>query len=63
MWRRLRAMLAPPKRSVQSHIPDLRRLVLAIRTAAGIEVLVWLTDVAGLSRKEAEKVMRWSAAE
>jgi AcrR family transcriptional regulator len=39
----------------------LRRLVLAIRTAVGIEALVWLTDVAGLSREEAAKLMRWSA--
>jgi AcrR family transcriptional regulator len=40
---------------------DLRRLVLAIRAAVGIEALVWLTDVAGLSREEAADVMRWSA--
>src|SRR6266852_4956461 len=26
---------------------DLRRLILAIRSAAGIEALVWLTDIAG----------------
>jgi len=41
--------------------PELRRLVLAIRSAVGIEALVWLTDVAGLSRDEAVEVMRWSA--
>lgn len=41
--------------------PELRRLVLAIRSAVGIEALVWLTDVAGLSRAEAVEVMRWSA--
>ena len=41
--------------------PRLRRLVLAIRSAIGIEALVWLTDVAGLSREEAADVMRWSA--
>jgi AcrR family transcriptional regulator len=40
---------------------QLRRLVLAIRAACGIEALVWLTDVAGLSRDEAAKLMRWSA--
>jgi len=40
---------------------DLRRLSLAIRSAAGIEALVWLTDIAGLSRKEAVQLMRWSA--
>jgi AcrR family transcriptional regulator len=39
----------------------LRRLVLAIRSACGIESLVWLTDIAGLSRKQAAGVMRWSA--
>jgi AcrR family transcriptional regulator len=39
----------------------LRRLVLAIRSAVGIEALVWLTDIAGLSRPEAVKLMRWSA--
>jgi AcrR family transcriptional regulator len=38
-----------------------RRLVLAIRTATGIEALVWLTDVAGLPRDEAAALMRWSA--
>ena len=41
--------------------PELRRLVLAVRAAVGIEALVWLTDVAGLSREEAADVMRWSA--
>jgi AcrR family transcriptional regulator len=40
---------------------DLRRLILAIRSAAGIEALVWLTDIAGLSRGEAVQLMRWSA--
>ena len=40
---------------------ELRRLSLAIRSASGIEALVWLTDIAGLSRGEAVKVMRWSA--
>lgn len=41
--------------------PELRRLVLAIRSAVGIEALVWLTDIAGLSREDAADVMRWSA--
>jgi AcrR family transcriptional regulator len=39
---------------------ELRRLVLAIRSACGIEALVWLTDVAGLSRRQASDQMRWS---
>lgn len=37
------------------------RVALAIRTAIGIEALVWLVDVAGLSRDEAMKSMRWTA--
>jgi AcrR family transcriptional regulator len=40
---------------------DVHRLALAIRSAVGIEALVWLTDVAGLSREEAGCLMRWSA--
>lgn len=40
---------------------QLHRLALAIRSAAGIEALVWLTDIAGLSRKQAAEVMRQSA--
>ena len=39
----------------------LRRLVLSIRSAVGPEALVWLVDVAGLSRREAVTQMRWSA--
>jgi AcrR family transcriptional regulator len=48
---------------LRSRLPraKIRRLVLAIRSAIGIEALVWLTDVAGLSRAEAVKTMRWSA--
>jgi AcrR family transcriptional regulator len=40
---------------------ELRRLALAIRSAAGIEALVWLTDVAQLSRAQAIEIMRSSA--
>ena len=40
---------------------ELRRLVLAIRATLGIEALVWLTDIAGLSRDEAVDIMRSSA--
>jgi hypothetical protein len=39
----------------------LSRLVLAIRSATGIEALAWLTDIGGLSRAEAVETMRWSA--
>lgn len=48
----LQARLAPAQ---------LRRLTLAIRAACGIEALIWLTDVAGLSRSDASELMRWSA--
>jgi AcrR family transcriptional regulator len=41
--------------------PEVHRLALAIRAAIGIEALVWLTDVGGLSRAEAVASMRWSA--
>jgi AcrR family transcriptional regulator len=40
---------------------QLKRLVLAIRSAIGIEARVWLTDVAGLSSQDALATMRWSA--
>jgi hypothetical protein len=40
---------------------DVHRLALAIRSASGIEALVWLTDVAGLSSADATDLMRWSA--
>jgi AcrR family transcriptional regulator len=40
---------------------ELHRLAIAIRSATGIEALVWLTDVAGLSRDDATNLMRWSA--
>lgn len=38
-----------------------RALTLAIRSATGIEALVWLKDVAGLPRDDALALMRWSA--
>jgi AcrR family transcriptional regulator len=40
---------------------ELHRLAIAIRSATGIEALVWLVDVAGLSRDDAKDLMRWSA--
>jgi AcrR family transcriptional regulator len=36
-------------------------LTLAVRSATGIEALVWLTDVAGLEREDARTLMRWTA--
>jgi AcrR family transcriptional regulator len=52
--------LAPLRGRVSDH--RLRRLALAIRSVAGIEALVWLTDIGGLSRKEAVELMRESAS-
>jgi AcrR family transcriptional regulator len=40
---------------------EILRLVLAIRSATGVESLVWLTDIGGLSREAAVTSMRWSA--
>jgi AcrR family transcriptional regulator len=40
---------------------QVRTLAIAIRSAAGIEALVWLTDVARLSRTDATELMRKSA--
>jgi AcrR family transcriptional regulator len=38
-----------------------RRVVHAVSVTVGIEALVTLVDLAGLSREEATEVMRWSA--
>lgn len=51
--------LAPLRESLGP--AEQRKLVLAIRTAVGIEALVWLTDVAGLTREQASEQMVWSA--
>ncbi|MDQ4052668.1 MAG: TetR/AcrR family transcriptional regulator [Actinomycetota bacterium] len=39
----------------------IHRLAVAVRSAVGIEALVWLTDIAGLSRDEAARQLGWSA--
>ena len=49
-----------PLRASHPHI-DTRRLAIAIRSATGIEAMVWLTDIAGLSRAEAVELMCSSA--
>ena len=41
--------------------PEIHRLALAIRATLGIEGLIWLTDVGGLSREQAVDLMRSSA--
>lgn len=40
---------------------EVRQLVLSIRATIGIEALVWLVDVAGLSRRDAAALTHWSA--
>ncbi len=48
---------------LRGRIPEdeLRRLVYGIGATLGIEALVWLTDMGGLSREEAVEVMRSNA--
>src|ERR671933_214818 len=40
---------------------ELGQLVRSVRATTGIEALVWLLDVAGLSRDDAVELMSWSA--
>ncbi|MFF5232756.1 TetR/AcrR family transcriptional regulator [Dactylosporangium sp. NPDC000521] len=40
---------------------DLRALAVAIRSATGIETLIWLTDIAGQTRDEAAETVRRTA--
>jgi AcrR family transcriptional regulator len=51
--------LAPLRKQLTDQ--EIHQLVLAIRSATGIESLVWLTDVGGLSREAAVASMRWTA--
>ncbi len=48
---------------VRDELTDMgvHRLTLAIRSAIGVEALVWLTDIGGLTRAQAVESMRWSA--
>jgi AcrR family transcriptional regulator len=57
------AWVADALSPLQGRLPrrDLDRLVVAIAASVGIDSLVWLTDIAGLSRPRAVDVMRWSA--
>jgi AcrR family transcriptional regulator len=41
---------------------DIDRLAIAIRSATGIESLIWLVDVAGLSRNDAADILRHNAS-
>jgi AcrR family transcriptional regulator len=49
---------------LRGHLSDdeIHRLALAVRATCGIEALVWLTDIGGLTRDEAVELMRWSAS-
>ena len=40
---------------------EIHRLAVAVRSAVGIESLVWLTDIAGLSRDDAAELMLGTA--
>jgi AcrR family transcriptional regulator len=57
------AWVADALTPLRGRLPDreLNRLVLAVASAVGIDALVWLTDIAGLSRPQAVELMRWSA--
>ena len=48
---------------LRPHLADdeIHRIAVSVRSAVGIESLVWLTDIAGLTREEAAERMRWSA--
>jgi AcrR family transcriptional regulator len=51
--------LAPARARLSA--AEIRRLAIAVRSAVGIESLVWLVDVAGLSREDAAELMVSSA--
>jgi AcrR family transcriptional regulator len=49
-----------PLRDSHPHV-DVRRLAVAIRSATGIETLIWLLDIAGYSRERATDTVRSTA--
>ena len=57
------AWIAEALDNVEGDLSDdqIAQLVRAVRATIGIEALVWLVDVGGLSRSEAVALMRWSA--
>jgi AcrR family transcriptional regulator len=57
------AWIAEALDSLRGDLSDeqFRQLVLSVHATIGIEALVWLVDVAGLSRNDAVMLMRWSA--
>jgi hypothetical protein len=60
---RRRTWIADALAPLRANMPraDFDRLVLAVAVATGIETFVWLTDIAGQSRSQALKIMRFSA--
>ena len=63
MWAKRIGWLEDALSPLRGRIPaeELQRLVLAIRATLGIEALIWLTDVAGVSREQAVDILRASA--
>jgi hypothetical protein len=57
------AWIAEALDGVRSDLSDqqFRQLVLSVRATIGIEAIVWLVDVAHLSRNDAVALTRWSA--
>ncbi|MDP9074180.1 MAG: TetR/AcrR family transcriptional regulator, partial [Actinomycetota bacterium] len=57
------AWIAEALEGVRDDLSDKQfsQLVLSVRATIGIEALVWLVDVAGLSRNDAVALTRWSA--
>ena len=49
-----------PLRASHPHV-DVDRLAVAIRSATGIETLIWLVDVAGYTREQAADVVKGTA--
>lgn len=57
------AWIAEALEPVREQLTDdgVRALAIAIRSAIGIEALVWLCDIGGLTREQAVASMQWSA--
>ena len=49
-----------PLRETHPHL-DIHRLAIAIRSATGIETLIWLTDIAGYTREQAADTVKATA--
>jgi hypothetical protein len=60
---RRRTWIADALAPLRANMPqaEFDRLVLAVAVSTGIEAFVWLTDMAGLSRNQALKIMRFTA--